>query len=461
MNHNTYTRVSDRDGSRSRPFARRRSIAPASNRAIAPRAFDASPDRRVVNDREHVPRRSRRAANRTPRDRDANHRIARFQSTMSWTPSERAIVRATNRAASTASIAGASFVLLAGAVAPRTVRGKTYAYVKRLALSDLMFSTACALGDRGARGGAICALQGALIQTFGVAGAVWAALVSRALMESLRAGRARGDARREDGFAWTACAASALAPMLANAYGDSRLGRCHVKSEGRRAAIIRLVFYYVPIWAAFCYNARCWRAIRRGMASAAALEATLGRDDATARRAHARLRTYVRRLAWYPIAQVVTNVPGTALRASTLAGRAKPALWLACAHVACKTSQGAVHAIVFVLAHPARGEMAVELATAFGCARLSARARGVGAEDAQTGLGDLADDVDFASDDDEGDDEGGARAAGDGFVVLTRATMDDDDDDDDDAYASPTRTAAVEMSAFIGAREKRSDDASS
>jgi hypothetical protein len=76
-------------------------------------------------------------------------------------------------------------------------------------------------------------------------------------------------------------------------------------------------------------------------------------------------------------------------------------------------------------------------------------------------LGDLADDVDFASDDDEGDDEGGARAAGDGFVVLTRATMDDDDDDDDDAYASPTRTAAVEMSAFIGAREKRSDDASS
>jgi hypothetical protein len=105
--------------------------------------------------------------------------------------------------------------------------------------------------------------------------------------------------------------------------------------------------------------------------------------------------------------------------------------------------------------------MAVELATAFGCARLSARARGVGAEDAQTGLGDLADDVDFASDDDEGDDEGGARAAGDGFVVLTRATMDDDDDDDDDAYASPTRTAAVEMSAFIGAREKRSDDASS
>jgi hypothetical protein len=380
---------------------------------------------------------------------------------MSWTPSERAIVRATNRAASTASIAGASFVLLAGAVAPQTVRGKTYAYVKRLALSDLMFSTACALGDRGARGGAICAAQGALIQTFGVAGAVWAALVSRALMESLRAGRARGDARREDGFAWTACAASALAPMLANAYGDSRLGRCHVKSEGRRAATVRLVFYYVPIWAAFCYNARCWRAIRRGMASAAALEATLGRDDATARRAHARLRTYVRRLAWYPIAQVVTNVPGTALRASTLAGRAKPALWLACAHVACKTSQGAVHAIVFVLAHPARGEMAVELATAFGCARLSARARGVGAEDAQTGLGDLADDVDFASDDDEGDDEGGARAAGDGFVVLTRATMDDDDDDDDDAYASPTRTAAVEMSAFIGAREKRSDDASS
>ena len=271
---------------------------------------------------------------------------------MSWTPDERAIVRATNRAASAASIAGASFVLLAGAVAPQTVRGKTYAYVKRLALSDLMFSTACALGDRGARGGAICALQGALIQTFGVAGAVWAALVSRALMESLRAGRARGDARREDGFAWTACAASALAPMLANAYGDSRLGRCHVKSEGRRAMTVRLVFYYVPIWAAFCYNARCWRAIRRGMASAAALEATLGRDDATARRAHARLRTYVRRLAWYPIAQVVTNVPGTALRASTLAGRAKPALWLACAHVACKTSQGAVHAICLLYTSP-------------------------------------------------------------------------------------------------------------
>ena len=77
-------------------------------------------------------------------------------------------------------------------------------------MSDLMFSTACALGDRGARGGAICAAQGALIQTFGVAGALWAALVSRALMESLRAGRARGDARRGafasrgDAAKWTA-----------------------------------------------------------------------------------------------------------------------------------------------------------------------------------------------------------------------------------------------------------------
>ena len=138
---------------------------------------------------------------------------------MSWTPSERAIVRATNRVASAASSAGASFVLLAGAVAPQTVRGKTYAYVKRLALSDLMFSTACALGDRGARGGAICALQGALIQTFGVAGAVWAALVSRALRERLRAGRARGDARRGDGFAWAACAAATPAPGPREGHG--------------------------------------------------------------------------------------------------------------------------------------------------------------------------------------------------------------------------------------------------
>ena len=385
---------------------------------------------------------------------------------MSWTPRERATVRALNRACSTLSIAGASLILLCGALAPETTRGKTHAFVKRLALSDLMFSFACALGDRGADGDAptrTCVAQGILIQTFGVAGALWAALVSRALMESLRAGRARGDARREDGFAWTACAASALAPWLANAYGDSRLGRCHVKSEGRRAATVRLVFYYVPIWAAFCYNARCWRAIRRGMASAAALEATLGRDDATARRTHARLRTFVRRLAWYPIAQVVTNVPGTALRASTLAGRAKPALWLACAHVACKTSQGALHAIVFAASHPARRKMVIELATRFGAARVLPQTWGVGVEDAQTGgLGDLADDVDFASDDDDDDDEGDARAAGDGFVVLTRATMDDDDDDDDgDAYVSPTRTAAVEMSAFIGAREKRSDDASS
>ena len=198
--------------------------------------------------------------------------------------------------------------------------------------------------------------------------------------------------------------------------------------------------------------------MRGGMASGAAREATLGRDDATARRTHARLRTFVRRLAWYPIAQVVTNVPGTALRASTLAGRAKPALWLACAHVACKTSQGAVHAIVFVLAHPARGEMAVELATAFGCARLSARARGVGAEDAQTGLGDLADDVDFASDDDEADADGGARPPPHRFVVLPPATPARHDAGTTDTYAPPTHTPAVENPADSAERDARPAD---
>jgi len=383
---------------------------------------------------------------------------------MSWTPRERATVRALNRACSTLSIAGASLILLCGALAPETTRGKTHAFVKRLALSDLMFSFACALGDRGADGDAptrACVAQGILIQTFGVAGALWAALVSRALMESLRAGRATGSARALDARAWTACALSAVAPLATHTYGDSMLGRCHVRRDGGVAAIVRFAAYYAPIWAAFCYNARCWRAIRRGMASVAALEATPG-VDATARRAAARLRTFVRRLAWYPIAQVVTNVPGTALRVSTLAGRAKPALWLACAHVACKTSQGALHAIVFAASHPARRKMVIELATRLGAARVLPQTWGVGVEDAQTGgLGDLADDVDFASDDDDDDDEGDARAAGDGFVVLTRATMDDDDDDDGDAYVSPTRTAAVEMSAFIGAREKRSDDASS
>lgn len=114
---------------------------------------------------------------------------------------------------------------------------------------------------------------------FGVVGVVWVVFVLWVLMESLCVGCVRGDVRREDGFAWTACAASAFASMFVNVYGDLRLGWCYVKLEGRCVVIIWLVFYYVLIWVVFCYNARCWRAIRRGMASAAVFEVMLGCDD--------------------------------------------------------------------------------------------------------------------------------------------------------------------------------------
>jgi hypothetical protein len=280
----------------------------------------------------------------------------------------------------------------------------------------------------------------------------------------LRSGRAtRSDAKSfaaYDAYAWTACAALAIVPLATRTYGDSRLGRCHVvhgdEGESARAGtakVVRFATYYAPVWTAFAYNAYCWWAIRRGLSHVRALEATLG-NDASARRATARLRTFVQRLSLYPITQVATNVPGTVLRLSTLLGRSKPGLGLVCLHIAFKTSQGLLHAIVFFVSHPARREMVIELARNFGCARFLPVTWGVGVEDAQTGgLGDLADDIDLM---DENDDDDDPQIARDGFVLLTRTTKDDEDED-----AASSGTVAVEMSAFIGQREERSDAPSS
>ena len=128
-------------------------------------------------------------------------------------------------------------MLFAGAFASRFARGRTFIFVRRIACAD-GFALAAIFGDLGVsrpldRPSAACVTQGFFIQTFGVAGAMWSAVVAKDY-ETRVAARSRARTRsreraRYDFIVWGVCVVLACAPLFANAYGDSRLGRCHVK----------------------------------------------------------------------------------------------------------------------------------------------------------------------------------------------------------------------------------------
>ena len=370
-----------------------------------------------------------------------------------WSAHERLALVTASRVSASLSIIGAAFVLFAGAFASRFARGRTFIFVRRIACADLGFALAAIFGDLGVsrpldRPSNSCVTQGFFIQTFGVAGAMWSAVVAKELRDAGRGALASSNAlarraARYDFIVWGACVVLACAPLFANAYGDSRLGRCHVKhgdgtetNAPRRYAYVRVFAYYVPTWACALANVLCWREVVTAMTSVRGLLARMDANSDGARAAR-RLMTFTARLAAYPVAQVATNVPGTVLRATTALGRQKPSIGLACAHVVAKTSQGLIHACIFIVAHPKRKELVVAVAQNVGVARFLPRGWGTdGDGGAQTGGRDsnAVDDVDLASDE---EDEGG-------FVALSRA--------DDDGE--------VELSTFIARDAARSDEPS-
>ena len=371
-----------------------------------------------------------------------------------WSAHERLALVTASRVSASLSIIGAAFVLFAGAFASRFARGRTFIFVRRIACADFGFALAAIFGDLGVsrpldRPSAACVTQGFFIQTFGVAGAMWSAVVAKELRDAGRGALASSNAlarraARYDFIVWGACVVLACAPLFANAYGDSRLGRCHVKhgdgtetSAPRRYAYVRVFAYYVPTWACAVANLLCWREVVTAMTSVRRLIKRMDANSDGARAAR-RMMTFTARLAAYPVAQVATNVPGTVLRAMTALGRQKPSIGLACAHVVAKTSQGLIHACIFIVAHPKRKELVVAVAQNAGAARFLPRGWSADGDDgAQTGGRDLSvvDDVDLASDE---EDEGG-------FVALSR--VDDDD-------------GAVELSTFIARDAARSDEPS-
>mmetsp|Transcript_6486 Transcript_6486/g.23482 ORF Transcript_6486/g.23482 Transcript_6486/m.23482 type:complete len:377 (-) Transcript_6486:103-1233(-) len=349
-----------------------------------------------------------------------------------WSAHARTTLAGLNIATAIASLASSLAVIACGIVAPGFTKG-TYAYVKRLAACDGLFALACVMGDRGRDSAfldspsAACVIQGVGIQFFGVASALFTTCISHACASSMKHGRAIGAKKdtigRYDAFVFFASAACLAAPLVTQTFGDSRLGRCHIMhgdadetSKAHAATVARLVGYYLPIWACVVYNVWTWSAVWRVAVRVKALDSTLWSaatssstdvDDAARRSrvATARLVTFVRRLALYPVWQVLSNVPGTALRVVTLSGASVP-LALAASHVVAKTSQGVAHAMIFFYAHPVRDELVhhFRLALGRGYPSSSSASSPSRADDAfvpaDVGLRALADDVDFATDDD-------------------------------------------------------------
>ena len=79
-------------------------------------------------------------------------------------------------------------------------------------------------------------------------------------------------AARYDFIVWGVCVVLACAPLFANAYGDSRLGRCH-ETRGRdgdeRAEEVRVRarIRVRPTWACAVANLLCWREVVTAMTS--------------------------------------------------------------------------------------------------------------------------------------------------------------------------------------------------
>ena len=393
-------------------------------------------------------------------------------------------LRRTNTVVAALSVLGAAFVLACASCARDFARGRTFVFIARLCVADLGFAVFALMGDRGSgrdvrSPSTACVLQGMGIQAFGVAEAFWATAVSREVRDAVtrrRSVASSAEIRRRvmayDVQIWGIVVALALIPLATRTYGDSQLGRCHIRRSADAdggAKAIRFAVYYLPIWLCVVYNLVCWWDIARAMRGARALERALGTDP-RARAATTRLLTFARRLALYPAVQVCTNVPGTVMRLIDLltSSRYSPPPWLMVSHVAAKTSQGMLHAIVFVYAHPARRDLIISFARSMGVARFLPMTWGVDstgfrAADAQAG-GQLVDDVDFVSEGEEDTD--------DGFVVLSNSTDAGEDRDgvnrklsveeDEDIMTHDLRPVVsqpnIEMSAML-IDDVRSDDA--
>ena len=425
-----------------------------------------------------------------------------------WSSRARHVIRACNITAATFSIVGAGFVILCAVVAPAFARGRTFSLVKRLALADFFFSAFALMGDRGAdapldQPTMTCVIQGAGTQIASLCQAMYATTISHALATAVGKRAAsttkelRENIRRYDAAALGVSLTLACVPMFTGTYGDSGLGRCHVKH-----GVVRVSVYFVPIWLCMGYNVYNWGAVWRTATRVQALDRSLD-DDPRSRAATKRLITFVRRLLAYPFIQVSTNVPGTALRLASLFGGAKnPSLGLTAAHVACKTSQGFLHAVVFLYAHPAKRELVAAVSRAIGLESVALRVSSSSANTAHPGheqdggtYPNLSEDIDFISDDDDDendDDENGngngtttdepiRPIAGDPFVrvaftdraanananavagveltaVTSNSTRDETTDDDDDIQQPSLSTPTTPSSSLIPSLIQRSDD---
>lgn len=418
-----------------------------------------------------------------------------------WSSRARHVIRACNITAATFSVVGAGFVILCAVVAPAFARGRTFSLVKRLALADFFFSAFALMGDRGAdapldQPTMTCVIQGAGTQIASLCQAMYATTISHALATAVEKRAAsttkelRENIRRYDAVALGVSLTLACVPMFTATYGDSGLGRCHVKH-----GVVRVLVYFVPIWLCMGYNVYNWGAVWRTATRVQALDRSLD-DDPRSRAATKRLTTFVRRLLAYPFIQVSTNVPGTALRLASLFGGSKnPSLGLTAAHVVCKTSQGFLHAVVFLYAHPAKRELVAAVSRALGLESVALKVSSAaspntahpGHEQDGGTHPNLSEDVDFISDDDDDDgtttDEPIRPIAGDAFVRVaftdraaaradvgvelaaassnfTRAADETDDQADIQPSSSPSSTTPppTSSSSLIPSVIQRSDD---
>lgn len=261
----------------------------------------------------------------------------------------------------------------------KDLRRNAFQLVLNLAVAD--FGLALSFFLRGGSSktsiheGALCTAQGFVQTYFELAGPLWTAVMSFALRRTVvlrEYGSWKSSFPRYLAFAWGVPAVAAAIPfaVMMKPYSpapqdESALRWCWINEDSRRAAILQMAVFYIPLWIVIFYNLIASVSIRRHV-HRMTRESTEPSENALAMH----LRRLVRRLQWYPFILLVCQAPITVIRIYpilTLAGRRSSdynhsvgSMWFQRMTLILIASVGMAHSIAYGLTSSVRNAWAKE-----------------------------------------------------------------------------------------------------
>eukprot|EP00218_Dolichomastix_sp_CCMP3274_P012339 CAMPEP_0170138068 /NCGR_PEP_ID=MMETSP0033_2-20121228/4648_1 /TAXON_ID=195969 /ORGANISM="Dolichomastix tenuilepis, Strain CCMP3274" /LENGTH=321 /DNA_ID=CAMNT_0010374031 /DNA_START=135 /DNA_END=1100 /DNA_ORIENTATION=+ len=287
---------------------------------------------------------------------------------MPWSSAEEEALIGVSLTANVLSLCGCIVIIGNGVLQPSLRPIFSYQLVACLGAAEAVFAVGCLFGNAGAGHShdsppPLCLLQAVMLQFGSLSASFWTAAIAHTLWRTVvhRDTTVGSLARRYHIAIWSVAAFFTLLPLALGTFGDSGLCRCffvHVSEDETRQydlyASVRWIFQYIPIWLVLLFELSVYVAIGRSLWGVIALARTL--EPGPSHEVVGRLSELIMRLALYPLVNLACASPATLNRIWTLSG-AQQSFPLAFLHILAKGLQGALHAAVFLLAHPKRREL--------------------------------------------------------------------------------------------------------